>query len=68
MLRKEFKTWPANPLPNTILITVDIYVINLGYLKDRPSCFMKFLNSSIEKSDRILVKLNIAAVIPETDN
>ncbi len=68
MLGEEFKTWPADPLPDTILITVGIHVTNLGYLEDRPPHFTELLDGSTKESNKMLVRLDIAAIIPETDN
>ncbi len=39
MLGKEFETWLADLLPDTILITIGMHITNLGYLEDGPPCF-----------------------------
>ncbi len=68
MLREEFETWLADFFLNTTLITVGMHVTNLGYLKDGPPCFTELPNDSMEESNRILVGLDIATIIPKTDN
>lgn len=68
MLGEEFKTWPANLLSNVIVVIIRMHITNLGYLKDRPLCFLEFLDSSMEESNRMLVRLDIVAIIPETNN
>lgn len=68
MLGEEFETWPANIFSDPTLITVVMHITNLGYLKDRLLHFTEFLDDGTEKLNRILVGLNIAAVILETDN
>ena len=40
-----------------------MYVINLGYLKNKSLYFIKFFDSNIKKSNKILVELNIIAII-----
>ena len=60
--------WPVNTLPDATLITVDIYVINLGSLKDKLPYFMEFLDGGMEESNKKLVELNTAPVISETKN
>lgn len=44
-----------------------MYVINLGYLKDGPLRFIELLDGGIKEFNKILVGLNIATVIPETN-
>lgn len=68
MFGEEIETWPVNPLPDTTLVIIGIYITNLSYLKDGPSHFMEFPDSSMEESNWMLVVLDIAAIIPETDN
>ncbi len=68
MFREEFETWPANPHSDAPLITFGIHVINLGYLEDGPPCFTELPDSGTEESNRMLVGLDTAAVIPETDD
>lgn len=68
MLRKEFETWPIDPLSNIILSTVSMYVTNLGYMKDRPPYFMKLSDSGIKELNKMLVELDTATIISETDN
>ncbi len=68
MLREEFEIWPTDPLPDMILITIGMHVTNLGYLKDGPPRFTELLDGGTKESNRMLVGLNTAAVIPETDN
>lgn len=60
--------WPADSLPNATLVTVGIYVTNLNYLEDGSFCFMELLDGGTEESNRILVELDTAAVILETDD
>ncbi len=45
-----------------------MYVTNLGYLKNGPLCFIKLPNGGMEESNRILVGLDIAAIIPKTND
>ncbi len=68
MLGKEFETWPADPLPDTTLNTVGMHVTNIGYLKDGPPRFTELPDGGIEESNKMLVGLNTAAIIPETDD
>ena len=68
MLEEEFETRPTDPLSNAIFIIVDIYIINLGYLENRPLHFMELLDSGTKEFNKILVGLNIATVIPETND
>ena len=68
MLKEEFKMWPVDLLPDAILITVGIYIINLGYLEDKFPCFIEFSDGNIDKLNRMLVGLDTTAIIPETDN
>ena len=68
MLRQEFEMWLVGPLSNTTLIIICIYVIKLSYIEDRFSYFTKLSDSGMEELNRILVGLDIAAVILETDN
>ena len=68
MLKEEFKTWPVNSLPNITLIIIGMHVTNLDYLENKPFCFTELLNGGIEKLNRMLVRLDTATVIPETDN
>ena len=68
MLKEEFETWPADLLSNATLITVSMHVTNLGYLKNGPLRFTELPDGGIKKSNRMLVGLDIAVVIPETDN
>lgn len=68
MLEKKFEMWPADLFSDTTFVIVDMYVINLGYLKDRFSYFIELLDNSIQESNRILVGLNTTTDIPETNN
>lgn len=68
MLGKKFQTWPTDPLSNTILVTFDMCVTNLGYREDGPPHFTKLLNGDTEESNRMLIRLDIAFVIPETND
>ena len=68
MLRKKFETWLANPFPNITLIIVGMHITNLGYLEDKSLCFMELPNNGMEKSYRMLVGLDTAAIIQETNN
>ena len=68
MLREEFETWLADLFSNSPLITVGIHVTNLNYLEDEPSCFKKLPDGDTEELNRMLVWLNIAAVIQKTYN
>ncbi len=68
MLGEEFETWPADPLPDTTLITVGMHITNLGYLEDGPPCFTELPDGGTEELNRMLVGLDTAAIIPETDD
>ncbi len=68
MLREEFETWPVDPLPDTTLIIVGMHVTKLGYLEDGPPCFTELPDGGTEESNRMLVGLDTAAVIPETND
>ena len=68
MLGKEFEMWPANPLPNRTLITVDMHIINLGYLEERLFYFIELSDGDTEESNRILIGLEITTVIPKTND
>ena len=68
ILGKEFETWPTDPLSDVTFITVSIYLINLNYLKNGSCCFTEFSNRDTEESNKILVGLDKAIVIPKTDN
>lgn len=68
ILEKEFKTWSADPLSNAILITIGMHVANLGYLEDGSPYFIELPDSNMKKSNRMLVGLDTAAIIPETDD
>lgn len=59
--------WPAYPFSDTILAIVCIYITNLGYLEDELSRFTKLPGGNIEESNKILVELNTAVVILETN-
>lgn len=45
-----------------------MHVINLGYLRNRLPYFIEFLDSNIEKFNRILVRLDNAAGILDNDD
>lgn len=68
ILGGEFEIWPADPISDTKLIIIGIYVTNLGLIEDRSFCFIELLNGSTEKSNIMLVRLNITAVILEINN
>lgn len=67
MLGEEYKTWPINPLLDGILVTIGIHVIKLGYLEDGSPHFTKLLEGGTEDSNRMLLRLDSAAIILETD-
>ncbi len=68
MVRKEFEIWLINLFFNLTLVIVDIYITNLGNLKDKPLCFTKLSDSNMDESNRILIILDIVAIIPVTKN
>lgn len=68
MIRKKFKIWLADPLFNATRVIVGIYVTNLGYLKDKPLYFTELLDGNIEELNKMLIELDTAIVIPETNN
>ncbi len=45
-----------------------MHVTNLGYLEDKPPHFTELLNDNTEELNKMLVGLDTAAVIPETDD
>ncbi len=68
MLGEEFETWPADPFPDATLITVGMHITHLSYLEDRPPRFTELPDSGTEESNRMLVGLDTAGVISETDD
>lgn len=68
MLKEKFNTWLADPFLDAILVIVDMNVINLGYLEERSPYFTKLSDDGIEMSNEILLKLDIATIILETDD
>lgn len=60
--------WPIDPLLDAILSIVGMHITNLDYLKDGPPHFMKLSDSDTEKINKMLVELNIAIIISETNN
>lgn len=50
------------------LITIGIYITNLGYLEDGSPYFIELLDSDTKESNRMLIGLDIATVILETDD
>lgn len=67
--KEEFNMSLANLLFNAILVTVDMHVItNQGYPEDGLICFTKISNYSIKESNKMVVRLDIAAVIPKTNS
>ncbi len=68
MLGEEFETWPVDFFPDATLIIVGMHVTKLGYQEDKPPRFIEFPDGGTEESNRILVGLDTAAVIPETKN
>lgn len=68
MLKEEFEIWPVDLLSDITFVIISMYFTNLGYLEDRLSHFTKLLKGDIEKSNRMIVELNTAVVIPEIDN
>lgn len=68
MLKEEFKTWQTNPFFNATLIIVGIHVINLDYLEDGSPHLIELPDGSMDKSNKMLVELDIAGIFPETNN
>lgn len=68
MLGEEFKMWPADPFFNATLVIVSRYITKLGNLEERFSRFIELPNGNTEKSNKMLVKLDIVVVISETDH
>ena len=60
--------WPADLFSNAILIIISIYITNLGYLQDKSLYFTELSNGSIEELKKILIKLDITAIISEINN
>ena len=60
--------WLANSLFDVTFIIIGMHVTNLGYLKDGSLCFTEFSDGGMDKSNKILVRLDIAAVILEINN
>lgn len=68
MLGAKFETWPADSPSEAIFVKVGMYVTNLGYLEERSPCFTELPDRNTEESNRILIGLDIVAVIPETND
>lgn len=68
MLGEEFKTWPADSIPITKLLTIGIHVTNFGNLEDGLPYFTELPDSGIKESDRMLIRLNTAAVILDNND
>lgn len=68
MLREEFKIWLTNPIFDVIFIIIDMHVSNLDYLKNKSLSFTKVPDSGIKKSNKMMVGLDITAIILKTDN
>lgn len=49
-------------------VIVGVHVTNLGYLKDGFSGFTEISNGGINNSNNIIVKLDIAIIILETND
>lgn len=60
--------WLVEPLFDTTLVVIDLYIINPGYLKDGPTYFTKLLDNGMEKLNKMFVKLNIIDMISEINN
>lgn len=56
---------PVDAFSNTKLITISMFINNLGYLEDKSLHFMKILNSGLEKINKMLVGLDKTAIIPK---
>lgn len=67
MLGEEFDTWLVDPFPDATLITVGMHVTSLGYLENGSPHFTELPDDSTEESNRMLVGLDIAAIILDTD-
>lgn len=65
MLEEEFKTWPADAIPDAILLILGIYVINLGYLEDRSPRVIELLDDGTEGLN---FGLDHATAIPDNNN
>lgn len=67
MLDKEFEMWPADPISNMIFVTLEIYVTNLGYLKDELFCIIELPDSNTKESNMV-EGLDKAATIPNNND
>ena len=67
MLGEEFDMWSADSFPNVTFIMVCMHVTSLGYLENGPLCFTELLDGGIKESNRMLIGLDTAAIIPDTD-
>ena len=45
-----------------------MHVINLGYLENGLFCFIELSNGNTNKSNKMLIGLNIATIISKTNN
>ena len=45
-----------------------MHITNLGYLENRSSHFIELSNGNTEELNRILIRLDITAIISETGN
>lgn len=68
MLREEFETWPANFIPNAILLTFAIHIINLGYLEIGPFSFTKLPDNNTKELNKTLKRLDNALAIPNNND
>lgn len=68
MITKNFKTWLVYFFLNITLIIIGMHITNLGYQEEKPPHFTKLPNDNTEKSNKILVILNISTVFLETNN
>lgn len=67
MLAKDFEKWPATPIPDNVLLSVQMHITSLSYLDEGPFRFTELLDSGNEESNRRLVGLDAAAFHDEDE-
>lgn len=65
--KEKFETWPANPISDAILLALNMYITNLGYLEDEAPCGTELLNGGTEELD-LRLGLDHATTIPDNND
>lgn len=66
MFKKEFETWPTYPKIKETQVKHDLHISILGYLKNKPFCFVELSNNGNEKNMQ-MIGLNNAVAIPNNN-